>query len=167
MPLFKDGSDICILPGRGYSVLLKWLLEEGGEGRGQLECRLLKNASRNLIRPTSFVRSDGLKQLLNTLGEQRNVQWYPGTEIRRVLECYLNPPGKHTLILFAQGFGFWHIICTHLIVPEKGWDTHRLTTKELNVRPRPLNANTGTAVQRWCNTAHDLLNIFRVCYEYS
>ena len=57
MPLFKDGSDICILPGRGYSFVIKWLLEERGEDRGQLGCRLLKNASRNLIRPTSFVRS--------------------------------------------------------------------------------------------------------------
>ena len=52
------------------------VLEEGGKDGGQLGCRLFKNASRNLIRPTSFVRSDGLKQLLNTMGEERRFGEY-------------------------------------------------------------------------------------------
>ena len=69
MSLFKDESDICILPGRGYSFVIKWLLEERGEDRGQLGCRLLLRSLLAFLkeREQEFDQAQKLCQVYNQI----------------------------------------------------------------------------------------------------
>ena len=57
MTAFEDGSDVCIFSRQKVELRhqMNARKSETDKDRGQLECRLLKNTSKNLIRPTSFV----------------------------------------------------------------------------------------------------------------